>query len=78
MDDASATIIAQSVVEYIEWLSGRGGASPEELLARPLSGDDRRELLGAMDDAAVVWGITAAMRDSLREDAATPEPSASE
>ena len=59
MSVADETTIAEYVIEYYNWLTDNGGTSSDELLARPMSAEQRRLLLQRMDDVNVVFSATA-------------------
>lgn len=63
MKNHDLEVVAPLVVEYYEWMVGRGNVGPEELLSWPLTRPQRKMLLERMDDINVLWGLTAPLRE---------------
>lgn len=55
-------LVASLVLQYYDWLSDKGGICPDELLALPLDPQQRKLLLGYMDDVLTNFGLTADFR----------------
>lgn len=63
-------VIASHAVEYYEWLAGKGGRDPEEILSGIPTERERALFLAAVDDINFLWGITASARSVRRTVAA--------
>ena len=59
---SDSRIVASLIVRYYDWLTDNGGVSPDELLALPLSQEQRKLLLSRMDDVLTIYGLTADVR----------------
>ncbi|HEX3152568.1 MAG TPA: hypothetical protein VHR66_31135 [Gemmataceae bacterium] len=65
MSDDDQALIAELVLEYYNWLTDNGGISSDDLLSRPLTNTQRRELLARMEDVNVVFAATAPIHRAL-------------
>jgi hypothetical protein len=65
-DRSDSQIVASLVVKYYDWLTDNGGVSPDELLALPLTQQQRKHLLKRIDDVLTIYGLTAEIGSDRR------------
>lgn len=58
MNASDLDVVAPMVVDYLRFLTGKGGRSREELLVCPLTRSQHAMLLERLDDTDYLWRVT--------------------